>query len=206
MGTDIHYSFQKKTMVDDREVWETISDDNDYDDKFHIGRDYVLFSVLADVRNGTGFAGFRTYDPLIPIAEPRGLPEDLGYDEYGESSDTNDRWYGDHSLSYLSDREILNYFDMPHQTTEYGVVSKNSYLEWDGTSSPDSWSTFVSGDNVLIYDATEEGSGVTLDDTISHVSIKWNVDINQRLSYFKSIVEYLVREHGDLRMVFGFDS
>ena len=40
-------------------------------------RNYRAFAVLADVRNGYGFAGFSTGDAVIPISEPRGLPDDM---------------------------------------------------------------------------------------------------------------------------------
>ena len=40
-------------------------------------RNYWAFAVLADVRNGYGFAGIDKGDPITPISEPRGLPEDL---------------------------------------------------------------------------------------------------------------------------------
>lgn len=40
-------------------------------------RNYCLFAILADVRNGIGFAGCDTSDRFNVIAEPRGLPEDV---------------------------------------------------------------------------------------------------------------------------------
>lgn len=40
-------------------------------------RNYDAFAVLANVRNGTGFAGVVTGDVFVPLSEPRDLPEDL---------------------------------------------------------------------------------------------------------------------------------
>ncbi|MCT6901642.1 MAG: hypothetical protein M3Z48_00250 [Lactobacillus sp.] len=40
----------------------------DYDDHIYKGRNYYLFAILADVRNGKGFT---------PISEPKGLPVDV---------------------------------------------------------------------------------------------------------------------------------
>ena len=49
----------------------------EYEDLFYSGRSYNLFSILADVRNGVGFAGCDTGDRLVPISDPRGLPENV---------------------------------------------------------------------------------------------------------------------------------
>ena len=202
MGTDIHYDFQKKTVTETGEIWEDLNVDQEYQGKFYIGRDYMLFSVLADVRNGTGFAGVQTYDPLPVIAEPRGLPEDILFEDDFEDS----HCYGDHSYSYLYGSEIIEYFNTPHMTTMYGVVSKVLYNDWNGINTPDMWCGLISGPDVLIYDALDDGPGVVLDDGVSHVKIKWQQDVNERLSYFKAIIEHLIVEHGEIRMVFGFDS
>jgi hypothetical protein len=32
---------------------------------------------LADVRNGLGFAGVKTHNPLTPISKPRGVPTEV---------------------------------------------------------------------------------------------------------------------------------
>lgn len=65
------------------------------------GRNYDWFSILADVRNGYGFAGVETGEGFKVISEPRGIPDDasietLKYlsipvkDEEGEDGD--DYW------------------------------------------------------------------------------------------------------------------
>ena len=41
------------------------------------GRNYDWFAILADVRNGRGFAGVSTGEGFNVIAMPKGLPEDL---------------------------------------------------------------------------------------------------------------------------------
>lgn len=68
----------------------------DYDDLFYRGRNYYLFAVLADVRNG--------WD-IKPIDEPRGIPTDLS-----ERVQTIiDAWKGDgHSHSYFTLKELLD--------------------------------------------------------------------------------------------------
>lgn len=71
MGTDIHSIAQ----VRHNNSWNTVA----------IGiigdlRSYNMFAMLADVRNGRGFAGVKTSDRFPVIHEPRGLPEDLQAD------------------------------------------------------------------------------------------------------------------------------
>ena len=195
MGTDIYYHIQEKTTEDEREVWMTLEDDENYESLTHIGRNYLLFSVLANVRNGYGVAGIRSYDPVEPIAMPRDLPPDSDLDyEYM------------HSVSYLSFDEILDYFKEPHITTRYGVVTKQAYESWDGVTSPDSWSLGIGGGSTVVYDAVGKGIGQVLADDITHVMISWPVNINEELDYFKNIIETIKSEHeGELRIVFGFD-
>jgi len=48
-----------------------------FEDPLYINRNYCLFSILADVRNGYGFAGCDTGDKFVPVAEPRDLPADV---------------------------------------------------------------------------------------------------------------------------------
>ena len=92
MGCDIHMIAQIKTDG----AWKTLAPVN-------INRNYVLFSLLADVRN-TG--------DIMPIDCARGLPGDLNstidpdaYDDFSEHIDGH--WLGDHSISWLSYSELL---------------------------------------------------------------------------------------------------
>jgi hypothetical protein len=68
-------------------------------------RNYAVFSLLADVRNGRGGGHIK------PISEARGMPEDVspGVSEL--------QWDGDdHSHSWLTDVELISYID---ELTEY---------------------------------------------------------------------------------------
>lgn len=71
MGTDIHSIAQ---VCQDNQ-WETVA----------VGicgdpRSYNTFAMLADVRNGRGFAGIKTSDGFPVMCDPRGLPIDLKVD------------------------------------------------------------------------------------------------------------------------------
>lgn len=65
MGTDIHGVFQRRNP--ETKQWEDIPH------KYEMNRHYQLFAMLAGVRNGTGFAGVKTGEPVKPISEPRGV-------------------------------------------------------------------------------------------------------------------------------------
>ena len=39
-------------------------------------RNYNLFAILANVRNGTAFAGCKTGEGFNPISNPKGVPSD----------------------------------------------------------------------------------------------------------------------------------
>ncbi|TXH55263.1 MAG: hypothetical protein E6Q97_09160, partial [Desulfurellales bacterium] len=72
MGTDIHSIAQVKR--DGKWVTVAIGIAGDI-------RSYDTFAMLANVRNGRGFAGVRTSTGFPVIHEPRGLPNDLDRDE-----------------------------------------------------------------------------------------------------------------------------
>jgi hypothetical protein len=119
MGTDIHAVFEAK--INDR--WQVIESEYEED------RDYVLFALLAGVRN---------YYSIEPIAANRGIPDDLSFALYDDSrteEEDCELWLGDHSFSYItadecaayeSENETLssNYFfkEMARLKEKYGEV------------------------------------------------------------------------------------
>lgn len=70
------------------------------------GRNYDLFAILADVRNGYGFAGSYTGEGFKPISDPKGLPEDISEEIKKRSDD-----YGSngHSHSWFTVKELTEY-------------------------------------------------------------------------------------------------
>ena len=75
-------------------------------------RNYDLFAILADVRNGEGCAGVRTGDGFVPISEPRG---------WGEVDVKEDDPY--HSASWLLLSETLDY-DYSQKTFKVGIFNE----------------------------------------------------------------------------------
>ena len=102
MGCDIHLYAERQ--VDGE--WESLHPSDvglpptrwDYDGRWFSERDYVLFAVLANVRNYG--------DEVRPISRPRGLPEDVAFfAEAGAALAGSDG----HSHSWLMLGEITGY-------------------------------------------------------------------------------------------------
>ena len=114
MGCDIHLFVEVKT----ENGWELYSSPN-------IQRNYSLFAKLANVRN---------YGNIVPISEPKGLPEDVSFlvRKEREDFDTDghsDSWIGIEEIKTLEDwiREYRPYGDVfDCISLEYSIL--HSYL------------------------------------------------------------------------------
>jgi hypothetical protein len=96
-----------------------------------------LFAILADVRNGRGFAGVVTGLGFNVISKPKGLPSDVSSYVQNES----DEWDCDgHSHSWLTLKEILD-FDWNQVAVNFGTVSEEEYKKWNesGRKCPSSY-------------------------------------------------------------------
>ena len=133
MGTDIHLHVEAQGTADNR--WHKLERSLSYSDLFGRtttsinfrwgeGRNYDVFAMMADVRNGRGFAGVDLGDGFIPIATPKGIPEDADYNIHEEA----EQWGVDgHSHSYLTLRELLDLEDSGYwdnKTEHRGVVMR----------------------------------------------------------------------------------
>lgn len=193
-------------------------------------RQYDWFSVLADVRNGSGFAGCKTGEGFVPIAEPRGIPKDATEEWKNYCKD----WGGDlHSKGYLTISDFENY-DWNRSTKKYGVISLSQYTELRGTNkSPESWCGGIGGGkNITVSeeDADKILSGETVeivgdgdssyDNRKRTINLASDFTINVRYSWeinYKDWFEYnltnliepmkkLKEKYEDVRVVFGFDN
>ena len=212
MGCDIHAVFQ--TKKDGK--WEFIQD------KYERNRHYQLFAVLAGVRNGYGFAGITTGDAVVPISEPRGFPDDWecedevkmpGWEfcspwqqEYAAKNPAAYPngpviWLGDHSYSWLTADEMLAWLENAPEVTQRGVLSRAEYAVWDKKSHPESYCGDVMGPNIVI-----STDSPVLPNEATHVRVTWKSPLTDELKYFFDEVRRLKEEHGEVRMVFGFDS
>lgn len=194
-------------------------------------RNYDLFAMLANVRNGRGTAGCDTGDGFIPIFLPRGVPKDAT-PEYQAIVKS---WGEDgHSHSYATLAELEQYFAKAKilTTRHRGYVAAKrgadpgwrafdedslEEMEAEGRSVPRAHSGGVGGQNIVTlpvdhYDKLREGNA--LDPTKRYyVQVEW------RETYYASaeafIEETLPRlaelvpvggTKEDVRVVYLFDN
>lgn len=213
MGTDIHGVFQRRNNV----AWEDIPS------KYEQQRHYQLFAVLAGVRNGTGFAGCKTGEPVKPISEPRDLPKDFQVNDddmhpiaalsimaprrqkWYEKDEPLEVWMGDHSHSWLTDAEMLAWYEKAPIATKSGIFDRDDYERWDKKSPPDfGYCGGIGGANIVLVNDTDEERNANPGWT--HIRCEWKSPLSEELAYFFDEVKRLQDEHGEIRFVFGFDS
>lgn len=131
MGCDIHSVAQVFKNNGWRTVLQDVAGDN---------RSYDTFAILANVRNGYGFAGCDTGDGYEPICEPKGFPNNFllrpddetvhlfqsytpteGFDRVKngedkkaylkEAQNKTEIWMGDHSFSWHTLTDIKAYVE-----------------------------------------------------------------------------------------------
>lgn len=154
MGCDIHMRAEVREASEWRPVG-AVFDSGWREDKTAEpwdGRNYDLFAILADVRNGHGFAGIPTGDGFNPIAEPRGIPEDAAPEsrEFLESYDVDGHSHSWHTLA-----DLLAY-DWEQVTRRCGVIPAEEYERRQKSGeSPEAWSGGISGRGIVTF--SEEG-------------------------------------------------
>jgi len=142
MGCDIHLFTERKISINNEQKW--VNADNwklnpyyeenneDGESKYELNsayghRNYALFSILADVRNDS---------ENKPIAEPKGLPEDISEVVKAES----DKWDGDgHSHSFFTMKELYDYYEQNNIVKFSGLVDANGVKEIEAGKMPNWW-------------------------------------------------------------------
>jgi len=173
-------------------------------------RNYDVFAILADVRNGRGFAGSDTGDGFNPIAEPKGVPEDAS--EYYKK--VVDEWNGDgHSHSYFS-MEELDAYDWNQTTNHRGWVGPEQYKVFKEKGHPEMWSGFVSGGgikHITNKEMDEVIAGTFVIEGSPYTQVQWEESYMASAKWFledMKQVRRLKRLKGvnDVRIVFFFDN
>lgn len=129
MGCDIHSAVEIRR--DGQWHWDASAKFNDILDhptnEPFDWRNYGMFGFLADVRN---------YSHVPPLSESRGLPYNLSPEL--TSQDGGVTWLGDHSFSWLSLSELLDFdYDRPFEDrriTTVGGGSMTTFREFLGQS------------------------------------------------------------------------
>lgn len=188
-------------------------------------RSYDTFAILADVRNGSGFAGCVTGSGFKYISEPRGLPDDIDIkghleitpDEYAQDGEDGEIYFGDHSHSWLTLAEIIG-FDWNQETHKSGWINgptRKKLLE-SGDKWPSNWCGGISGGKVehvsLALLDSRLGEGEICQDVYAEYT--WPIAYHESCKTFltKTVpsLEKIATDEGltpdDIRIVFGFDS
>lgn len=247
MGTDIH--MRAEVRKDGR--WTTVGPifvntmfdpSSDYFSRPHFrhsvepfsDRNYNLFAILADVRNGHGFAGVPTSTGFVPICDQRGLPDDLDPDSHCDPSDEDGRFYfGDHSYSWVTLAELEAYDWHGQKTTKCGWIhgaERCRMLEL-GKDKPEEWCGSVSGgriEHVGIGELDRRVSELTCEERLAclrkkpiggshylpldgvYAEFHWDVTYADAVgkTWMDRVMPTLrgLGKAEDVRIVFGFDS
>jgi hypothetical protein len=149
MGCDIHPAIEYREAVDGK--WRALmipnkyfgkgSDEKELSASLDLDRNYDLFAILGNVRNGTGFAGCDTGDGFDPMSDNRGIPEDI-------SDEAREALSDEHSSTWVTLSEILAY-DWDRTTKSRGWVDAVTFEKWDRRKefgyTPTSWSGGIIG-------------------------------------------------------------
>ncbi len=221
MGCDIHFYVEKR--VDGKwlpaDKWEHDPDDENpkrlrtpWRERFYDGRNYSTFSILANVRNGRGFAGIKTGDGFNFISEPKGIPEDA-CPEYKQECEA----YGSdgHSHSFLTVAEIMA-FDWTQTSTIEGELDGETFEKWERWGrnqgeNPATWCGSTSGPRIkhVSEDEMRQLIKAGADLTNTYTRCRWEQKYYQCAKAFLSETMPKLWRLGkpeDVRAVFFFDN
>lgn len=236
MGTDIHFYVEKKQDGKwvSADTWYPNEDCGDgYKSIYKMGsgfeilsgpmyssRNYGLFAMLANVRNGFGFAGVDTGDALFPIFETRGFPEDAS----PEVTSAYELWdSGGHSTTYMTVQELMEY-DWTQIMRKRGFVNKKEFVRFKLTGKPDSWcggtsAPKISNDDMLakiLEECGDEKLGWNSfhnlkDDLFTGfvTSVEWDIPYYEQAAEFLSETMpklWRLGKPNEVRIVIWFDS
>jgi hypothetical protein len=174
-------------------------------DTWYSDRNYVVFAILGNVRNGHGFAGVYTHDPIPYISSDRGIPDDATTQALAELS-------GDHSATWCTLAEIMDY---PWRAPMHrgGVVTLEEYQRCRiAGERPSSWSAGITGHGIVTVsprdaDAILAGDLRAIAEKV-HVQYEWDDTLGDTTRYFLDRMKMLAMEVGehDCRLIMDFDS
>ncbi len=220
MGCDIHLYLEKRIFrFDDKnkengiwvsadkwtvEEWKVLYPEDyennfsvNYNDRIYSGRNYDLFAILADVRNGRGFAGVKTREGFNPISYPKGLPDDISTEVKREA----ESWGADgHSHSWLTLKELLDYDWQGQKTVHYGIVNEKEYKVFKEKGYPESYSGGIMRYSIRIVSNEEmeqiiegkfEKEKVKFKDNGEEMDVKYYTQVSWEETYAESCQDFL---------------
>lgn len=152
MGTDIHFYVERRETAES--PWTWVDEPREHPvygyttvDHYYSDRSYDTFAILADVRNGRGFAGIKTGEGFVPVSPPRGLPTDMSR----ELSDYLAHEL-EHTPSWLTLAELLA-FDWTQESKKQGVVDVAQWYRWRTRGKPEEWCGETWGQGLVNLDS-----------------------------------------------------
>lgn len=146
MGTDIHLMLQVKQGGN----WLDIEPCAGWSRP----RNYDLFAILANIRNGSGFAGVPTGEGFVPISEPRGIPQDLQYRIKDPDNESIYITRQSQSTEYLAMKRVQELMAIADDPTTDPKTAENSKTAAEALAKEHGiWSTAVDQED-LDYAAT----------------------------------------------------
>lgn len=157
-------------------------------DRIINSRDYAVFAILGNVRNGEGFQ---------PIGDRRGIPGDAGID-----CDV----IGDYAHSWVTLAELRAYpWDRP--VRHRALMGPVDYAQWDRRSWPRVYCEGVTGHNVAIVKAQDYDAGHFPPDACVYVEVEWETTCAECAgAFYREVMPWLetLGAPEDVRLVFGF--
>lgn len=217
MGCDIHCYAEVKTNNKWKKVgsifknpwyiWykdnnkEVPKNEKEFTDSPYDGRNYNLFSILAGVRNDYN---------ILPISNPKGLPNDISNEVRGKYS----VWEDDgHSASWLTTKELKEY-DWKNKTANYsGWFSIKDYVKFKNGEDNFGYGKDVGG--AMVVKISQEEADLMLyknnfDKNKSYyVYCEWIESCYESSRFFVDDTIPTLEKLGnpeDVRIVFWFDS
>jgi hypothetical protein len=231
---DYHWLKEKIEEDPDYKVPKFWEDDleNEFKSNPEDGRWYDKFSILANVRNGYGFAGVKTGSGFNYMSDYRGFPDDTD----PNFVEQNREWTHSHTWVGLED---FKNFDWDARTFKDGVIKLSEYkklrnpLVKHNTETPESWSGGVGGGNTITITSEEadevlkgtkqfltrepnewadetEGTTKHVDEWDVYVEYSWAIKYSEWFDNFiknwVKPIEELGEKYEDVRVVMSFDS
>ena len=165
---------------------------------------------LANVRNGYGFAGVKTFEPVRSLTDQRGLPEGFEVGKYNEEKDdyVGGPYLGDHSFGWALASEILAH---PRRAVqESGVLTVEAYKALrDEGKEPESWSGDIWGKDIKVVDSKDFEKEMKDPEPGKKIYVRasWTSS-KDHLDEFVNATKEVAEKYGagNVRIVFGFDS
>jgi hypothetical protein len=189
------------------------------------GRNYCLFAILADVRNGHGFAGIQTGTRFEPIAPRRGLPPDA-CKEAQEYIGDDDGFL--HSTSWVALPELLDDVYWKKTNKQCGVIparSEDAHSDEKESTyesfvagkrrQPASWCGDIHGPSIIVLEEREYLRLKMADkleaDKKYHVRVWWEVTYAEAVGHFYTetipkLIDLAAGDPSSVRLVFAFDN